>query len=246
MLTVVRTLANWIRQPSLLTEADRRDLSTWTKSLRACLRLRRYYGWDSELLHDEGWVLGIQQAGQSDTDPLHPKQARCNFVRDIDNLDSLVGLLEVSPTLWSEQQVNPQTLATYQPNTAFIMMQIDSYNPEIDDLYHLIKDCFSKFDITAVRSDEMEHEGLIAQKIIEKIESSEFLLADLTGERPNVYYEIGYAHSCGRKVTMYRRKDTKLHFDLSAYNCPEYVSLTDLKGKLMKRIEDITNRRPRA
>lgn len=246
LLQVVNVIANCMKQSALLTEADRRDLGTWVKSVRASLRLRRYHSWDAELLHDEGTVLGIQHAGQSDTEPVRPKEAQSNFKRDISNLLRLVDLLAISPNLTTDGfRVNPQATAEYEPDSAFVMMQIDPKKPELEDCYNTIKGCFGQFGIIAVRADEIEHNDVITAKITEKIRSSEFLVADLTGERPSVYYEIGYAHALRRKVIMYRRNCSKLHFDLAAYNCPEYTNLSDLRRKLMRRIEQMTNRKPR-
>lgn len=246
LLRVIGTIANCIKQSSLLTEADRLDLGNWTKSIRASLRLRQYQSWDAEVLHDEGMVLGIQQPGQSDDSPASPDQAKANFERNISNLLGLVDLLEASAFLPSDEfRANPQATAEYEPNSAFVMMQINPSIPELEDRYNAIKECFDDFGIAAVKADEIEHSEVITEKIMEKIRSSEFLLADLTGERPSVYYEIGYAHALKRRVIMYRSKGTILHFDLAAYNCPEYDNLTDLKKKLMSRLSSITNRNPK-
>lgn len=246
LLQIIDLMANCLKQSSLLTEADRRDLGTWTKSVRASLRLRRYRYWDAELLHDEGTILGIQQAGQSDTDPVPPNEACREFERDISNLIGLVDIIDISPILSAnEYRVNPQATANYEPDSAFVMMHIDPKNPELEDRYNTIKDCFTQFGINAIRADEIEHEDVITEKITEKIRTSEFLMADLTGERPSVYYEIGYAHALKRKVIMYRRSMCKLHFDLAAYNCPEYTNHTDLKNQLNRRLEEITNKKPK-
>lgn len=42
---------------------------------------------------------------------------------------------------------------------------------------------------------------------------------------------------------LFRRSGTKIHFDLAAYNCPEYENLKDLGEKLTKRLESVTNRK---
>lgn len=247
LMKITRTIADSMRYSTLLTEADRRDLGTWIKSLRASLRLRRYRAWDTEVLHDEGVVLGVQPAGQSDSTPIHPLLALQRFELDVTNLLGLVDLLDVSPTLLTDEwRTNPQATAEYEPDSAFVMMQIDSANPQLEDLYNTIKKCFAQFGIKAVRADEIEHEGLITSKIMEKIKVSEFLIADLTGERPSVYYEIGYAHAINRKVIMFRKNGVKLHFDLAAYNCPEYSNMTDLESQLMRRLEQVTNRKPKS
>ena len=177
LMGVIRTIANTMRYSTLLSEADRRDLGIWTKSVRASLRLRKYAFWDPEVLHDEGVVLGIQPAGQSDATPAHPEQARRSFERGIAGLVGLVDILDVSPILSTDEwRANPQATAEYEPDSAFVMMQIDPTNPELEDRYNAIKDCFGQFGIKAVRADEIEHEDVITNKIREKIRSSEFLI----------------------------------------------------------------------
>ena len=245
LLDPVREISNCIALSALLTEADRRDVGQWTKSIRASLRLRQYHNWDTEVLHDEGTVLGVRHPGQSDSEPMHPHDARPIFERGISNLLGLVDLLDVGPRHpTNETFLNPQATVRYVPNTAFVMMQIDPTNPSLDDLYNTYKECFFNFGITAIRADEIEHQEAITDKILEKIRCSEFLLADLTAERPSVYYEIGFAHALGRKVIMYRNSDTRLHFDFAGYNCPEYRNLSNLKEQLIRRLRHMTNREP--
>lgn len=245
-IEVIRIVVNGARQSALLTETDRKDLGLRIKSLRASLRLRRYYAWDAEYLNNEEIILGVKQAGQSDDNPVPPERAARDYQREISKLLETIDLIEISPGLSVDEfRINPQVTADYEPDTAFVMMQIDPTNPSLEDVYNAIKESFAQFGITAVRADEIEHQDVITDKIVEKIKTSEFLIADLTAARPSVYYEIGYAHALRRKVIMYRSNGSPLHFDLAAYNCPEYTNLSDLKSKLVRRLEEITNRRPR-
>lgn len=123
------------------------------------------------------------------------------------------------------------------------MMWMDPGRPELEDVYTTVKRSFKKFGISAERADDIEHSGKITEEIINKIRASEFLYADLTGARPNVYYEVGFAHALSKKVILYRKSGESIHFDLAGYNCPEYKNLSDLEYKLNKRLESMTGRK---
>lgn len=246
VLQVISSIIQVIQSSPILDKSDERDISICTKRMRSALKLRDFDSWDIEILHDEGMVLGVKPPGQSDNHPSHPSDAEESFLNCYEKIIGIVQLLKVTPVNLPNGllQKNPNLSQSYRPNTAFIMMPIDTTNPELDDIYDVYKYCFKKFGITAIRADDIEHEDVITKRIIEEIKTSEFLVGDLTNERPSVYYEIGYAHSLGRRVIMYRKKKTSIHFDLAAYNCPEYKNMKELKKLLLKRLEDTTNRKP--
>ena len=57
--------------------------------------------------------------------------------------------------------------------------------------------------------------GLVIREITDHIERSEFIVCDLTNERPNVYYELGYAHGVGNEamdILLIAREEKELFF----------------------------------
>lgn len=133
----------------------------------------------------------------------------------------------------------------FMPHTAFIVMAMDPKRPELTDVHMAIKEVCRDYAIEAVRADDIQHDEKITDLILERIRVSEHIIADLTGERPNVYYEVGHAHAIGKHPILVRRQRTRLHFDLAAHNVREYRNVTELREILVKRFEALgLKRRP--
>lgn len=75
----------------------------------------------------------------------------------------------------------------------------------------------------------------IIDDIKELIETSEFLIIDLTLENPNVYYELGYADGVGNEgkdMLLLAREGTTLKFDIQHRRVHFYEEAYDLQNKL--------------
>ncbi len=230
-------IAGAARGSALIAEADLQDLRHNTRRMLASVSFNSYHHYGVYVHHNEDVVLGV--------DPPSQFQERTSVQKAFDafntaatGLSDLISLL--SPSDGTTDQ-RPGSVS-YRPNTAFIMMAIDKAQPGLEDVKQAIKDVCKEFGIAAITSDEIEHEGTITERVLEEIETSEFLIADLTHERPNVYYELGHAHARNKRVVLYRKGGTKLHFDIAHRNCPEYENVTNLKEQLRRRLEIATNR----
>lgn len=87
--------------------------------------------------------------------------------------------------------------------------------------------------------DEKEHNKQIVPEILYEIESSDFIVADLTNHRTGVYYEAGYGLGKGKEVilTIHEEDTDAIHFDVNQTNQIRYKTQEDLLEKLKKRIK---------
>ena len=90
--------------------------------------------------------------------------------------------------------------------------------------------------IHAERVDEQQSNERITDRILESIRKAEFVIVDLTHERPNVFYEAGYAHALGKTPVYLARVGTPIHFDIKDYPVIEYRNMKELKEGLYKEI----------
>ncbi len=209
-------IAGAARGAPLLAEADTQELRHNTRRMLASVHFHQYRHAGVYVHHDEGLVLGVDPPSHEEVPFEDAATAPKRFDKAASEILDLVDLL--SPT--DAVESSSSDTSSYRPNTAFIMMAIDQSKPELEDIKNGIKEVFKEFGIHAITADEIEHDGAITDRILDEIEASEFLVADLTYERPNVYYEIGHAHARSKRVILVRRKGTKLHFDVAHRNCP--------------------------
>ena len=69
------------------------------------------------------------------------------------------------------------------------------------------------------------------------IKSARLVVADLTLERPNVYFELGYARGLGKPVVTIAKQGTNVHFDVKGWIYIEYSDSRVLEKKLKTRFE---------
>ncbi len=178
LIQIVPIIAETAQMTPYLTQTDQIDLGHAIKGLRSALHLCRYRYWNIDVIHDEGTVLGVHPAGQTDNEGIYPDKSAQVFedcYRRISNIVELVNPLTIKH---AEQNVESrgQLSSNFKPDTAFIMMWMDPNHPELEDVHNTIKRCFKEFGINAERADDIEHDGLITKEILEKIASSELIL----------------------------------------------------------------------
>ena len=99
-----------------------------------------------------------------------------------------------------------------------------------------IKAAVESLGIRCVRADETHFTGPIMDQVLYRISKAYFIVADLTNERPNCYYELGVAHALGKTVIHIIDKSTRKHFDVLGQPFIEFTDPQDLRSQLRERI----------
>lgn len=120
----------------------------------------------------------------------------------------------------------------------------------MDVVYAAIQAACKKCGLRARRVDESVGSGFVIKEIGSLIQQAEFIVCDLSHERPNVYYELGYAHGIGNgaeNIVLTARQGTPLHFDIAPLRVNYYSSTDELQSVLVKNLGAmVQSRNPQA
>jgi hypothetical protein len=144
---------------------------------------------------------------------------------------------------FNRNDYDPYDEGSFEPNLVFLIMPFKGEG--MNNVYSAIKDECQKLGLNACRTDEFVGAGMIINEITDLIERAEFIICDLTFERPNVYYELGYAHGVGNEaldILLIAREGTKLHFDIAPLRVQYYSSMEHLRKIVFSCLGDMIKR----
>lgn len=100
--------------------------------------------------------------------------------------------------------------------------------------YNAIKLSCEELQLKCQRSDDQFCSGNILRQIIQMLVEAQIIVAVLDGKNPNVFYEVGIAHSIGKPVILVAHIDrlNEIPFDLRSDRLLLYSGPNDLKRKL--------------
>lgn len=124
----------------------------------------------------------------------------------------------------------------------FVVMQ---FTEEFNDLYRdVIKPTCANFGYKVTRADDSYTSGLIIEDITRAIREASLIIADITPDNPNVFYEVGYAHGINKPtILLSDRARQKLPFDVSGFRTLFYDNTiggkSEVEERLKKHLENI-------
>ena len=156
-----------------------------------------------------------------------------------------VDLFEVLIRIQASNQVKPKLfqlteVSAFEPNQISVMMP---FNAAFDNVYESIKKAASGLGMKCYRADDIWEDDTIIQDVFSLINNSRIVVCDCTSKNPNVFYEIGIAHTLGRDVILIAQSDNDIPADLRHLKYAKYLNnsegLNELAQRLSTRIATI-------
>ena len=125
----------------------------------------------------------------------------------------------------------------------FVIMSFEEQS-RLDDFQDAVKIICEEREFVADRIDKrpIGESYDIVERIHRDIETCGFVIADLTNERPNVYYEVGYARGLGKPVILTIAEGEKVHFDIAGKKIITWKGHKDLRDQLDPELKELSSR----
>ena len=117
------------------------------------------------------------------------------------------------------------------------------FHPDFDRVYEVLQGVAGVVGLRCRRADDIWENPAVMQDVVSIIDRSRVVIADCTGRNPNVFYEIGIAHTLGWEVILITQKAADIPFDLRHLRYVHYLNngegLSALANRLRSRLADL-------
>ncbi len=145
------------------------------------------------------------------------------------------------------RRLNPTafTLPEYRPLLSGVAVMMP-FNAAYDNVYAAIQRAAQVVGQDCQRADNIWNQDVVVDDIAELIDSSKIVVCDCTGKNPNVFYELGIAHTLGQATVLITQNNQDIPFDVGHQRYLPYLSnaegLGALENALAERFRTILNR----
>ena len=115
-----------------------------------------------------------------------------------------------------------------EPALASAMMPFDA---GFTTVYESIQRAADNVGLRCRRADDIWENVAIIQDVVALIDRSRIVVCDCTGRNPNVFYEVGIAHTLGREVILITQNEHDIPFDLRHLRYIHY--LNNVEGRIV-------------
>ncbi len=120
--------------------------------------------------------------------------------------------------------------------TCFVVMQ---FTEEFNILYRdVIRPVCESYGYKVVRGDDFYTSGSIMEDVTQSIRSAALIIADVTPDNANMFYEVGYAHAINKPtILLSDKKRERLPFDISGFRTLFYENTIGGKSLVEARLK---------
>ena len=128
---------------------------------------------------------------------------------------------------------NDRRATSSGPAVAFVVMPFRE--PWCEDVYDFILRSVARLKgaLTTVRADRISRFGRITDQVVEALRRSDLVIADITGNNPNVAWQLGYAHAQGKPcAVLLRRGSSDMPFVIYSERRYEYTPAPSVRDEI--------------
>ena len=130
----------------------------------------------------------------------------------------------------------PRRLPVDQKIDIFVLMP---FKAKLEKVYsNHIKNMAEELRVAIRRADDIFSPEPFMQKVWNGICAARLIIADCTERNPNVFYEIGMAHTVGKKVVLITRSDKDIPSDIKHFDYIPYIYDPEGVDTLIAKLRD--------
>jgi hypothetical protein len=122
-----------------------------------------------------------------------------------------------------------------EPSLVAVMMP---FAAEFDPVYDTLRDAAAAAGLRCRRADDIWENPAVIQDVVSLIDRSRLVICDCTTRKPNVFYEIGIAHTLGRDVILIAQAEADIPFDLRHLRYVRYLNNEEGRAALATRLQE--------
>ena len=97
------------------------------------------------------------------------------------------------------------------------------FSSEFDAVWAAIHEVSAELGLRCIRADSITLPGRITHQIVEAIRAASVIVADVTGNNPNVMFELGFADALGKPIVVLNQNVAEAPFDLRDWRQIQYT-----------------------
>lgn len=136
-----------------------------------------------------------------------------------------------------------------EPDYCFLLMPFSS-DYDLQTVYenHVKPIVQNRCGLRCERADDINDINGVMQSVWESINRARVVIAEMTGRNPNVFYELGIAHTLGKPVIMITQSMDYVPFDLKHLRCIVYEfkpgKIEKFESTLEKTVQNVLSSIP--